>query len=113
MSLDPDPEVAAGASQPFGLSGPDEGRLVRHAPDYFARRRDGSALVIDVRADDRIDEGDAAKFETTAGACALAGWDYRRIGALDPVLAANLRWLGGYRRPRHAVRAYARDLVPA
>ncbi len=113
MSLDAGPEVAAVASQPFWLSWPDEGRLVRHAPDYFARRRDGSALVIDVRADDRIDEGDAAKFETTAGACALAGWDYRRIGALDPVLAANLRWLAGYRHPRYAMPAYAGDLVQA
>ena len=37
-------------------------------------------------------------------ACALAGWDYQRIGALDPVLAANLRWLSGYRHPRYAVR---------
>jgi hypothetical protein len=27
---------------------------VRHAPDFFARRTDGTGLVIDVRADDRI-----------------------------------------------------------
>jgi len=113
MSLDADPEVAAVASQPFWLSWPDEGCLVRHAPDFFARRSDGSALVIDVRADDRIDDADAAKFEATARACALVGWDYRRIGALDPVLAANLRWLAGYRHPRYAMSAYGDDLVQA
>lgn len=28
------------------------------------------------------------------------GWSYRRVGALEPVLAANLRWLAGYRHPR-------------
>ena len=84
-------------SQPFWLSWPDGERLVRHAPDFFAHRTDGTGLVIDVRADDRIEPGDAAKFAATTRACALAGWDYLRTGALDPVLAANLRWLSGYR----------------
>jgi hypothetical protein len=28
------------------------------------------------------------------------GWDYRRVGAVDAVLAANVRWLSGYRHPR-------------
>src|SRR6266702_2274072 len=31
---------------------------------------------------------------------ASAGWAYRRVGALDPVFAANLRWLAGYRHRR-------------
>jgi hypothetical protein len=84
---------------------------VRHAPDFFARRTDGSGLVIDVRADDRIEPGDAAKFAATARACALAGWEYLRTGALDPVLAANLRWLSGYRHPRYAAVPLARDLA--
>lgn len=111
MWLDADPDVAAVASQPFWLSWPDGERLVRHAPDFFARRTDGTGLVIDVRADDRIEPGDAAKFEATARACALAGWDYLRTGALDPVLAANLRWLSGYRHPRYAAVPLARDLA--
>lgn len=110
MWLDADPAVAAVASQPFWLSWHDGERLVRHAPDFFARRSDGSGLVIDVRADDRIEAADAAKFGATARACALAGWDFLRAGALDPVLAANLRWLSGYRHPRHAALPAARDL---
>ena len=111
MWLDADPDVAAVASQPFWLSWPDGERLVRHAPDFFARRADGTGLVIDVRADDRIEPGDAAKFKATARVCALAGWDYLRTGALDPVLAANLRWLSGYRHPRYAAAPLARDLA--
>ncbi len=111
MWLDADPDVVAVASQPFWLSWADGDRLVRHAPDFFARHSDGTGLVIDVRADDRIDPGDAAKFDATARACALAGWDYLRIGALDPVLAANLRWLSGYRHPRYAAGPLARDLA--
>ena len=35
-------------------------------------------------------------------ACALAGWDYRRVGTPDPVLVENVRWLAGYRHPRFA-----------
>jgi hypothetical protein len=68
-------------------------------------------VVIDVRADDRIGDSDAVKFEMTRRACAQAGWEYRRIGALDPVLAANLRWLSGYRHPRYAVPGRAEELA--
>ncbi len=111
MLLDADPTVAAVVSQPFWLSWPGGGRRIRHAPDFFARLRDGGAVVIDVRADDQIEDSDADKFEMTRRACAQVGWDYRRIGALDPVLAANLRWLAGYRHPRYALPACAADLV--
>jgi hypothetical protein len=54
MMLDFDPAVAAFASQPFWLRWHDGTRTRRHAPDYFARMRDGSGLVIDVRADDQV-----------------------------------------------------------
>jgi len=33
---------------------------------------------------------------------ARRGWEYQRVGELDPVRAANLRWLAGYRHPRYA-----------
>jgi hypothetical protein len=111
MMLDADPEVAAVSSQPFWLAWPDGRRRVRHAPDFFARRSGGSAVVIDVRADDRIEPEDAIKFEVTATACASAGWEYRRIGVLEPVLAANLRWLSGYRHPRNAAGDRAPEVL--
>jgi hypothetical protein len=31
----------------------------------------------------------------------LAGWEYRLLGAADALVTANLRWLAGYRHPRH------------
>ena len=88
----------------------ESGRAVRHAPDYFARRADGTGVVVDVRADHRIGAQDAAVFAATAQVCAQAGWDYQRAGELAPVQAANLRWLSGYRHPRFAQSGLAARL---
>jgi hypothetical protein len=97
MALDADPSVVGVLSQPFWFHWSDG---TRHAPDYFVRRRDGSAVVVDVREDDRISAVDQDVFDRSAAACAAMGWGYRRVGVLDPVLRANLRWLSGYRHPR-------------
>jgi hypothetical protein len=103
MALDADPEVVGVAAQPMWLHWADaSGRALRHAPDYFARRADGTGVVIDVRPDQRIGDRDAAVFAVTARFCAQVGWEYERAGELDPVHAANLRWLAGYRHPRYA-----------
>jgi hypothetical protein len=103
MALDADPGVVGVAAQPMWLRwSTGSGRLVRHAPDYFARRADGTGVVIDVRPDQRIGERDAAVFAATARLCAQVGWEYQRVGELGPVPAANLRWLSGYRHPRFA-----------
>jgi hypothetical protein len=104
MLLDFDPLVVGVSSQPFWLFWGDErGRCVSHAPDYFARCADGSAVVVDCRPADRVKPRDALKFEATARACALAGWEYRRVGAPDAIVTANVRWLAGYRHPRHGI----------
>jgi hypothetical protein len=100
MLLDRDAAVVGIASQPFWMSWPEGGRRRRHVPDYFARLADGCGLVVDVRPDERIEPQDAAAFAATAQACAAVGWQYRRVGGLDPVLVANLRWLAGYRHRR-------------
>jgi len=99
MGLDFDPAVVGVASRPFWLSWPSSGRSRRHAPDFFARLRDGTGVVIDVRPDGRIAPADEA-FAVTAQACESVGWEYRRVGVIDPVWAANVRWLAGYRHPR-------------
>ena len=31
----------------------------------------------------------------------MVGWNYRLVGVPDPIVTANLRWLAGYRHPRH------------
>src|SRR5260370_7159287 len=98
MLMDFDPAVAAVASQPFWLRWRDEeDRVRRHAPDYFVRKHDGSAVVVDVRPDDRIPERDAATFAVTAAASEPSGCDYRRSRAPDPVRVANARWLPPFR----------------
>lgn len=104
MLLDFDPQVTAFASQPFWLLFHGEDGAARsHAPDFFARRRDGTALVLDCRPDERIRPRDAEAFAATERACELLGWTYQRVGAVEPVLAENVRWLAGYRHPRHHV----------
>lgn len=100
MLLDFDPQVTAFASQPFWLHWAAAGRARRHLPDYFARQVDGVRVVIDVRADDRIEPADAEAFSATAAACEAVGWQFRRVGTLDGVFAANMRWLSRYRHPR-------------
>jgi hypothetical protein len=100
MLLDFDLEVVGYSSQPFWLRWHDGRRRRRHAPDFFARLADGTGVVVDVRADDRIEAKDAEAFAATAQACAEVGWQFRRVGSVDSVFAANVRWLAGYRHPR-------------
>ncbi|MFF5363370.1 TnsA-like heteromeric transposase endonuclease subunit [Streptomyces scabiei] len=65
MLLDFDPTVVGVSSQPFWLfCASEKGEGVSHAPDYFTRRDDGSAVVIDCRPADRRKPRDWAKFVT-------------------------------------------------
>ncbi|MER7408093.1 TnsA-like heteromeric transposase endonuclease subunit [Streptomyces sp. NPDC000070] len=100
LLMDFDPAVVGIASQPFWLHWHDGERERRHAPDYFVRRADGSAVVVDVRADDRIGPKDTESFDVTRLACAQAGWDFERVGVPEAVLLANVRWLSRYRHRR-------------
>jgi len=102
------------ASQPFRLRWTASDSEARsHVPDYFAEREDGPPVVIDCRPADRRPPRDLAAFEATRRACAAIGWEYRLVGALDPVATANLRWLAGYRHPRHHVPPTATALRAA
>jgi hypothetical protein len=100
MLLDFDVAVARFSSQPFWLHWHDGRRARRHAPDFFARRHDGSVLLVDVRADDQVDEKAAEVFAVTAWICVQIGWEFQRLGELDALFAANVRWLSAYRHPR-------------
>lgn len=112
MLLDFDPEVTAFASQPFWLLfHGEDGSARTHAPDFFARRSDGTAVVLDCRPDDRVRARDAEAFAATERACELVGWDYRRVGAADAALVENVRWLAGYRQPRFMQPTIARELL--
>jgi hypothetical protein len=97
MLLDFDPDVIAVSWQPFCLRWANQPGARRHVPDFFARLADGLALVIDVRPDELIGADDAGVFAATQRACAAVGWGYRRVGVAGAVLAANVRWLSGFR----------------
>ena len=112
MLMDFDPAVRAVSSQPFWLRRYDrEGRARRHVPDFFARLVDGRGVVVDVRPDERIPARDAETFALTASACQAVGWEYRRLGDLEPVLVANVRWLSRYRHRRCLVPGIAALLL--
>ncbi|MFG2232756.1 TnsA-like heteromeric transposase endonuclease subunit [Streptomyces sp. NPDC048723] len=116
LLMDFDPSVVGIGSQPFWLHWHDGERERRHAPDYFVRRADGSAVVVDVRAEDRIELKDAEAFEVTRLLCAQAGWRFERLGVPDTVLLANVRWLSRYRHPRclhHPAAARLREVFAA
>ncbi|MFE4639574.1 TnsA-like heteromeric transposase endonuclease subunit [Streptomyces sp. NPDC056730] len=60
--LDASTDVTGIASQPFWLHWHADSRERRHAPDYFVRLADGRCRVVDVRADDQVDEAAATAF---------------------------------------------------
>jgi hypothetical protein len=113
MMLDFSPRVRAFSAQPFWLLWSSDGRIRRHAPDIFVRLAGGGGVVVDVRADDQIKPEDAEAFEVTAAACESVGWGYRRVGVPDPVLAANVRWLAGFRHPRCLCQEHRARLLEA
>ncbi|WP_238328791.1 TnsA-like heteromeric transposase endonuclease subunit [Mycobacterium avium] len=82
-----------------------------HVPDFFARNADGSAVVVDVRGDDRIGPADQEVFAKSESTCRSIGWGYRRVGKIDPTLLANVRWLSGYRHPRVCRIGVAEELL--
>jgi len=112
MVLDFDATVRSFVPQPFWLFWPVAGRVRSHAPDFFARRVDGTAVVIDCRPAQRVKPRDAEAFAATEAACKHVGWEYRLVSGHDPVWLANLRWLAG-RHPRNFHPAVADRLLDA
>nr|WP_204251603.1 TnsA-like heteromeric transposase endonuclease subunit [Mycobacteroides abscessus] len=108
MLLDASPRVVGVASQPFRFHWNDGST---HVPDFFARNVDGSAVVIDVRLDEQITPVDARVFARSEITCEQVGWEYRRVGSVDPILLANMRWLSGYRHPRALRVGIATELI--
>lgn len=104
IALDFDPVVTSMAFRPLSLRWLVDGVEHRYTPDYFIRRQDGTAELIDVRA--RPADGEIPP--VAAAAVERAGWARTCAGPLDAVLAANLRWLAGYRHPRCGAAADVR-----
>ncbi|MFJ2137013.1 TnsA-like heteromeric transposase endonuclease subunit [Streptomyces sp. NPDC087845] len=100
------PRVMGLAGRPVRLLWRTQRGQVRSwVPQLFARHTDGTALLADCPS--HTDAGGERAQNTARAmeeACAHIGWTYRRLPPLDDILAANLRWLAGYRHPRNAGR---------
>ncbi|MEU3910418.1 TnsA-like heteromeric transposase endonuclease subunit [Streptomyces sp. NPDC029721] len=102
MLLDRDPSVVAIACRPVELIlGERDGTWVRHAPHLMVRFADGRGLLADCAGHGDISPRLACRAAVMEAAAAAVGWQYKVLRPPDPVLAANLRWLAGYRHPRY------------
>ncbi|MDI5973560.1 TnsA-like heteromeric transposase endonuclease subunit [Streptomyces sp. SL13] len=102
MLLDWDPSVVAIACRPVELGWPwRDGGWVRHAPHLMARLADGRGLPADCAGHGDVSPRLTSRAAVMEAAAAQVGWQYRVLRPPDPVLAANLRWLAGYRHPRY------------
>ncbi|MGW5611657.1 TnsA-like heteromeric transposase endonuclease subunit [Streptomyces sp. NPDC003753] len=111
--LDRDPRVTALAGRPVRLLWhTPRGQVRSWVPQIFARYTDGTALLADCPSHpDAGGKRALGAAEAVAEACAQIGWSYRRLPPLDDILAANLKWLAGYRHPRNAGRPGLREAV--
>ena len=106
MVLDRDPDVTGLAGRPVRLLWRTPGGQVRSwVPQLLARYTDGTALLADCPSHpDAGGERALAAAQAVEEACADIGWTYQRLTPLEEMLAANLKWLAGYRHPRNAGR---------
>lgn len=115
MVLDRDRRVVGLAGRPVRLLWRDRRGQVRSwVPQLFARYTDGTALLADCPS--HVEAGGERALRAgvaVAAACEEIGWRYRRLEPLEPVLAANLKWLAGYRHPRNQGPAGLMDAVLA
>lgn len=98
--LDFDAGVTGFSSQPMELDAADENGPWHHVPDIFARRADGTALLLDVKNPARLDDK-AVRLQATrtAALCERLGWDYEMVGEPPAQRWANVFELSGKRRP--------------
>ncbi|MFG2684129.1 TnsA-like heteromeric transposase endonuclease subunit [Streptomyces sp. NPDC048392] len=104
MALDRDPQVVGLSARPVRLiwRDPDSGRDLTWVPQVFARYADGRALLADCPANSKpAGERAARAAAVLSAACAAVGFTYRRLVPPEQVVAANVRWLAGYRHPRY------------
>ncbi|WP_318212870.1 TnsA-like heteromeric transposase endonuclease subunit [Streptomyces sp. SJL17-1] len=106
MVRDRDADVTGLAGRPVRVMWREErGRVRSWVPQLFARYRDGTGLLADCPSHPEAGGDRAVKAaEAVSTACEEIGWAYRRLAPLDDVLTANLKWLAGYRHPRHRGR---------
>lgn len=103
MQFDRDPRVVAIAAQPMRIDWTGSSRW--HAPDFFIRFRDGSAVLVDVKPASQIRDRDVEAFDWTSALCDELGWGYVVVRDISESEGRNLRFLSGYRYERWHVPA--------
>ncbi|WP_163699781.1 TnsA-like heteromeric transposase endonuclease subunit [Mycolicibacterium sarraceniae] len=111
MMLDFRGDAIAVSSNPFWLLWPKGVAPMRHAPDFFIRRCDGSAQVIDVKPADRLKDKDRLQHDRTREVCNELGWEYEEFTSIDATIERNLRLLCGYHHQRFEPPAEARTAI--
>jgi hypothetical protein len=113
MLLDRDRSVTGLAGRPVRVVWREEDGAVRSwVPQLFARLADGSGMLADCPGALEVGGVRARRAgEVLAAVCGQVGWVYRRLEPPGPVVTANVRWLAGYRHPRHRGRAGLLDAV--
>ncbi|MFI9262183.1 TnsA-like heteromeric transposase endonuclease subunit [Streptomyces sioyaensis] len=103
MVLDRNPDVIGMAARPVRLLWRDTDERVRSwVPQLFARYADGTGLLADCPSSPSAGGDRAQRVRVVLeAACMRVGWAYRRLELPPTVVAANLRWLAGYRHPRN------------
>lgn len=102
MLLDRDPSVVALACRPVELTWRErDGACVRHAPHLMVRLSDGTGLLADCAGREELSQRLSSRAAVMETAAEAVGWQYRVLRPPDPVMAANLGWLAGYRHPRY------------
>jgi len=110
--LDFDAGITGFSSQPMELEAADERGPWQHVPDIFARRGDGSALLLDVKNPARLDDEPVRlQASRTAALCERLGWDYEMVGEPPAQRWANVFELSGKRRPLHMGQDLVRRLL--
>jgi hypothetical protein len=92
MPLEFDAAVTCFAPQPFWLFWPAGGRSRSHAPDFFARRVDGTAVVIDCRPAQRIEPLRWPPRRSATGTATRAAPDSAHLFSEGTVSARHLSW---------------------
>ncbi|MGW0962549.1 TnsA-like heteromeric transposase endonuclease subunit [Streptomyces gelaticus] len=103
MLLDRNRQVVGLSGRPVRVVWRDERSRVRSwVPQLFARYADGTGLLADCPGGEGAGGVRAQRAQAVLEVvCALVGWRYLRLAPPDAVMAANVRWLAGYRHPRY------------
>lgn len=109
LLLDFDREVTAFSTQPLEFDAIDGRGAWQHTPDIFVRRRDGSALLLDVKNPEQRDDPKVRlQEERTRRLCERLGWDYAMVSEPSAQRWVNVDLLSSARRPLYL----GADLVP-